>query len=344
MKAVVWHGREDVRVEEVEDAPPPGPGEVRLAIAWTGICGSDVHEFHAGPILIPAEPHPTTGVCAPLILGHEAAGYVESVGAGVEGFAEGDLVVPDALLPCGACDQCAEGSVNRCRALGHLGMSAHGTFADFVTVPAGMLLRRPDESRIGADALALVEPLAVAVRCVDRAALQPGETVLVLGGGAIGLATALVARVGGADVIVCDRAAEALDHARRLGFEVVTPEEMEVVQPAVVFECTGAPVGPSLAAAAARPGGRVILVGLPAELAQVDWTAIVLREVGFASSVGHIVGSDTKRAFDLVVDEEVPALDLVTRKVGLDEAVENGLAVLAGPEAATQTKILLKVG
>jgi len=95
MRAAVWYGRKNTKVVDVPDAPDPGPGEVKIKVAWTGICGTDLHEYWAGPIWMPMEPHPLTGKAAPLIQGHEFAGLIEEVGPGVVGFKPGDRVTAD---------------------------------------------------------------------------------------------------------------------------------------------------------------------------------------------------------------------------------------------------------
>src|SRR3954447_23754019 len=114
MRAVRWHGRGDVRFEKVPGAPPPGPDEIRIRVAWCGLCGSDVHEYRSGPFQIPLRPHPVTGRCAPIILGHEVSGWVDELGADRADLAPGTLVSLNALLPCGACRECLRGAPQRC--------------------------------------------------------------------------------------------------------------------------------------------------------------------------------------------------------------------------------------
>ena len=103
MLAAVWHAPKDIRVESVPLPPPPPPGWVQIKVAWCGICGSDLHEYLAGPIFIPTTPHPLTGKSGSVILGHEFTGDVVAVGEGVTSVRVGDRVAPDACQHCGAC-------------------------------------------------------------------------------------------------------------------------------------------------------------------------------------------------------------------------------------------------
>ncbi len=118
MKAAVWHGRRDVRVENVTDPPDPGPGQVTIKVRWCGVCGSDLHEYEIGPMGIPIkEPHPLTGRMAPIILGHEFSGDILKVGKGVDGLSEGERVVASPIWHCGQCYWCRRGEYNLWSAL-----------------------------------------------------------------------------------------------------------------------------------------------------------------------------------------------------------------------------------
>jgi (R,R)-butanediol dehydrogenase/meso-butanediol dehydrogenase/diacetyl reductase len=186
MLAVRWHARGDVRVEEVPPPAPPGPGELQLQVRWCGICGTDLEEWLSGPVFIPAAvPHPLTGARAPLILGHEFAGVVIAVGAGVTGPLPGQRVAVDTIVSCGSCHWCQRGEVTRCPALGALGLHGDGGLAELCNAPARMCLPVPDT--VADDEAALAEPLAVAVRALRRGGLRPGERVAVVGAGTVGL-------------------------------------------------------------------------------------------------------------------------------------------------------------
>ena len=118
MKAALWYGKNDVRVEKVEE-PKAVKGSVKIKVKWCGICGSDLHEYLGGPIFIPVgQPHPLSGTTAPVVLGHEFSGEVVEIGEGVTKFNVGDRVVVEPIVACGKCPACKEGKYNLCSSLG----------------------------------------------------------------------------------------------------------------------------------------------------------------------------------------------------------------------------------
>jgi (R,R)-butanediol dehydrogenase/meso-butanediol dehydrogenase/diacetyl reductase len=342
---VRWHGRRDVRYEEVPDAPEPGADEVRVRVAWCGICGTDVHEYLHGPFVIPTEPHPVTGVAAPVIIGHEVAGVVDAVGGGVRGLEPGQPVALDGLIPCRTCDACLAGLPNLCRTFAHIGFSASGGgLAEALTVPAAMAVAPTAE--VSLDVLALAEPVSVAVRSVSRAALRPGQELLVLGAGTIGLAVAEVCRIEhGAGVVLADRSAWRLDKAARLGFRTVHADQLPGIAGSwdvpVVFDCTGAPEAVGMAMPLVSPGGRIVVAGFPAAPASVDLADLALREISLVGTMSHLVTSDFPRAVRLLDSGELRAGELVTKRIPLAETVTQGLDRLAGPDGREQIKILV---
>lgn len=175
MKAAKWYGKKDIRIEEIPAPPAPGPGEAQIKVAWCGICGSDLHEYLAGPIFIPVEPHPLTGAKAPLVLGHEFSGEVVAVGEGVQTVQVGDVVAPDACQHCGVCVNCREGRYNVCEKLAFTGLMADGAFAEYVNVPAELCYVLPDDFDL--EAASLIEPLATGFKAVRMAGslLGPGR-------------------------------------------------------------------------------------------------------------------------------------------------------------------------
>ena len=129
MKAAVWYAKKDVRVMDVPEPPSPGSGKVKIKVEWCGICGSDLHEYLAGPIFIPVDaPHPLTGAKAPLILGHEFSGVITEVGEGVTDWKVGDRVAPDACQHCGECYLCKRNRYNICDVLAFTGLMADVAF------------------------------------------------------------------------------------------------------------------------------------------------------------------------------------------------------------------------
>src|SRR5262249_53147336 len=202
MKAALYYGTEDIRIEEV-DEPEAEAGQVKVRVAYNGLCGSDVHEYFDGARSIPVEPHPLTGARAPLILGHEAAGYVVDVGPGVADLHEGDLVAVEPTVSCGACRYCLSGQYNMCPKLAFHGLSTGGGgLAEYTVVDRAMV--HPVPTGVSALEAALVEPLAVAAHGVARSGLRAGQQAVVLGGGPIGIALYLTVRSQDVAVVVVE--------------------------------------------------------------------------------------------------------------------------------------------
>ncbi len=340
MAAVRWHARRDVRVEQISSAPPPGRVEVRIRVAWCGICGSDVHEYRSGPFVIPTERHPVTGQAAPIALGHEISGWVESVGDGVNDVSPGELVALNALLPCKRCGPCERGDHHLCRTLGHLGMSADGGLAELVTVPVEMVVPAP--TGVAPDVAALAEPFAVVVHMWRQAGRPRGTRCSVIGAGTIGLATALVLRAEGNDVTLLDVSEARCEHAGSLGFRTAAPADAE--QAPVVFECSGASRAPDDAIGLTESGGLVVLAGLPEEPSTVDFNPVVLREIRLVGSMSHLAQEDMAPALEFLAAHADEAAQLITARIPLDRTVEDGLDVLVGPDRAQHAKVLVRVG
>src|SRR4051812_35022207 len=200
MRAAVFHGPRDVRIEEVAEPGPPARGEVVLQVIRSAICGTDSSEWDHGPVL-----------CRPpVVLGHEFVGRVVDAGAEVDGIAVGDRVVSGAGISCGRCAWCRRGRTNLCAAYRTLGLQVDGGLAEYVTSPASICRVVPPGC--DDDAAAMAQPLAVALHALSRVALQPDERVAVIGAGGIG--SFLVA---GAAYRAADGAVTALDiDAQRL--------------------------------------------------------------------------------------------------------------------------------
>ena len=221
MKAAVYHGRGDVRVEERLE-PQVRAGTLKVKVDWCGICGTDLHEYEEGPIFVPApgSPHPITGETLPLILGHEFAGTITELGPEVSGFKVGQRVAIDPILASDDDDECRRGDLHPCRKPGFQGLSgAGGGFSSFVVARAE---RTHDLGDLGTDIGAMVEPLAVAFHAVRESGIRPGDTAVVYGAGPIGQAAVLCLRAAGAGtVIVVDPAAARQEMARQLKADLV---------------------------------------------------------------------------------------------------------------------------
>ncbi|WP_328744117.1 2,3-butanediol dehydrogenase [Streptomyces sp. NBC_00285] len=341
MKAAIWYGAKDVRVEDVP-VTPPRPGEVTIEVAYCGICGSDLHEYADGPHAIPVgDPHPESGVAAPLVLGHEFCGTVTEVGGGVTGVVPGDRVAVEPHYRCGTCPRCLAGEYNICRHFGFAGLMGHGGLAERVTLPGYMLHRLPDE--VSLEQAAVFEPAAVALHAVRRAGIRPGETVAVLGLGPIGLlVTQLAVCHGAGRVVAADRSVTRRELAARLGAAETGADLADVVGGEgadVVFEAVGSEDTLRACLAATRRGGRVMFLGLTGTV-RLDAFALVNNEQTITTSVGY--RNAYPELIRMVAEEGVEFTGIVTSTISLEHVVRDGFeALLRGEE---QVKVLVRPG
>jgi L-iditol 2-dehydrogenase len=225
MKAARLYGKEDLRVESAP-VPAIGEGEVLLAVKAAAICGTDIRMFRNGHKNVSAE--------HPLILGHEIAGVIEKVGPGVAGYREGMRVAVAPNMGCGVCDLCVSGNTQLCADFKAFGINIDGGFADHMRVPAaavrqGNLTEMP--SGVDFPAAAVVEPLSCVYNAFQRCAIGPGDTVLVMGSGPIGLMHARLAKMGGAaKVFMNDINSERLAHCAALDRAIIPVETPELAR------------------------------------------------------------------------------------------------------------------
>jgi (R,R)-butanediol dehydrogenase/meso-butanediol dehydrogenase/diacetyl reductase len=353
MKAAVWHGALDVRIDDLADPGEPAPGRALVEITRAAICGSDLAEYLHGPHAIPVgRAHPLTGRSAPLTLGHEYSGRVVAVGDHIGDLRPGDRVCGDSCLRCHTCFWCLRGEYNICSRGASVGLHADGAFAAFLDVPAYVLERVP-ESIPDAQA-AIVEPLAVGLHSVRQGRLEPGDTAVVIGFGMIGAAAAIMARASGAgSVIVLERqpgrralalelgAAAAIDPARE-GLRREILARTAGIGADVVLDCTGRADTLTTAIELARRGGRIVVVGLPHDRSEVDPRRIVYFEREIIGALGYrfdhrrvmamLEAGETE--LGLLTSEPIPLSDLVS--AGFDRMVEDAnapLRILVAPGA-----------
>jgi threonine dehydrogenase-like Zn-dependent dehydrogenase len=256
VRAAVYHGPGDVRIESVPEPEPPGPGELVVEVLRGAICGTDSSEYAHGPHLIPLhERHANSGHVGPLVLGHEYVGRVTAVGEGVSDFAVGDRVVTGAGVACGECEWCRAGRTNLCAHYYTLGLHTDGGLAAAARTPANICVAVPDEC--SDEAAAMAQPLAVAMHALNRGRIVPGESVVIIGVGGIGALMVGGARGRGIEgVIAVDVDDSRLATARELGAGhtvhaeredvVVTVQELTGGEGAhVVLEASGAPSSPA---------------------------------------------------------------------------------------------------
>ncbi len=268
--------------------PEPASGQVVVRVAAVGICGSDLAAFRGvHPRMVP-----------PLVLGHEFAGEIVATGQGVRNDLVGRRVAVDPLVTCGECEACTADRPNICRRYRMIGCrpGLPGAFAELVALDADMTWELPDDCSYVSGAL--VQPLAVSHHAViHRARLQPGEQVLIIGAGPVGLGALMLALAEGATVTVTDLDPYRLEAAAQLGAHRTIradrggSEVGETGEPSVVLECAGGRQSQTLAAATAwcRPGGRIVIVGnFAAAAAGVDPVAVKVKELTVLGSQAYV--------------------------------------------------------
>jgi len=294
MKALILEDYRQFAYTAAPD-PEPGPGEVLIAVAACGICGSDVHGMDGS----------TGRRRPPIIMGHEAAGAIAAVGAGVRGWRTGDRVTFDSTISCGDCWHCRRGEINLCDHRRVLDVSCedyrrHGAFAEYVTAPQHILYRLPDE--LSFEKAAMVEPVSIAFHAVNRTPMALNDTALVIGAGMIGLLVIQALRLAGCGTIIAvdvDDAKLALakqfgaDHGLNAESGALAEQVLTLAQGRGAdraFECVG--IGATVAAAfqCVRKGGSITLVGNLAPQIDFPLQAAVTREItllGVCASQGE---------------------------------------------------------
>lgn len=320
MRAVVYHAPRDIRLESLP-VPAPGPGEVLVKIGAALTCGTDFKAYRRGhPVLLGPLPSP---------FGHELAGTVAAVGAGIAGFKEGDRVVAANSAPCDRCFFCARGQNQLCDNL----KLHNGAYAEYNLVPAH--IARHNLWKIPAslpfDQAALAEPLACAVHGVEALGVRADETVAVLGAGPMALLLVQALGARGCRVLVAGRGAQNLELARRAGaaetFSAHDGDAVAAVRSATegrgadcVFEAVGLPETWTQAMAMTRKGGRVCLFGgcaagtlVPVDAHRVHYEQLSLH------GVFHHTPKYFKAAVDLLAAGKVAVDLLVSGSVALDD-------------------------
>jgi (R,R)-butanediol dehydrogenase / meso-butanediol dehydrogenase / diacetyl reductase len=313
------------------DAPAAAAGEVRIAVAYTGLCGTDLHIYHGNM---------DARVTRPLVFGHEMSGTIESVGDGVTGWAIGDHVTVMPLRWDDTCPACRAGHTHICQNLVFVGIDSPGSLQELWTVPAELLVRLPSELLL--EHAALAEPVAVAVHDVRRSELAAGDKAVVIGGGPIGVLIATVARNAGADVVVIEPETKRRSQITSLGFDTIDPiasdQEAWVNEwtanagADVVFEVSGAAAAIRGATALAKVRGTLVVVAIHPTPREIDLQRVFWRELRILGARVY-QRADFETAVELLRDGVIPAEALLSRTVQLDEVgeafadLENGRAL-----------------
>lgn len=337
MLAARWHGRGDVRVEEVDDVGPPPSGWLRIRVEACGICGTDVEEYTSGPVVIPTSPNPLSGRAAPLTLGHEAVGVVDAAGEGTS-LAPGTRVAIESNIHCGHCFWCRRGEHQLCPDLASLGLMADGGLAEYLLAPATMCL--PYGDHLSAAEAALAEPLSVALRALRRGGVRRGNSLAVIGSGPVGLLAVQAAKaLGVGPVIAVERHDERRFLAASLGADAVcAPEESSEVAAKltdgvgvdVTIEAAGNPGAAALAARLVRRGGRAVLLGVFDAPIAIDMRDFLFGEKEVVASLSHLVATDFAESVELLESGVINVAPLISDRIRLEDVVSAGFGPLAG--------------
>ncbi|MDI9469831.1 MAG: zinc-dependent alcohol dehydrogenase family protein [Bacillota bacterium] len=330
MLAVYYDGPGKLALRMVP-RPEPGPGELLVRIAACGICGTDLHIYSGAPGAAP--------VVAPRILGHEFSGFVETLGPGVTGFRPGKQVTVDPNDNCGACPPCRGNLPHFCTAMRGIGTTVDGAFAEYCVVPAKQALPVPDS--VSLLAAAMTEPVACCLHGIDRAAIRPGDDVLIIGAGMIGLLMLQLARLSGAvRTVVLEPLAARRQQAEALGATLVldplrpdgSPKDDEELRAAFAaagirrfassIECVGSTATMEQAFRLCGYAGTVLCFGLagPDDVMSLRPYDLFSRELTLTSS--YINPATMARALDLIVNRRIDVSSMLAGLVPLSELPE----------------------
>lgn len=343
MRALMLHEKGRMSIEEVAPVGSPGPGEVRIAMHTVGICASDVHYFtdgKIGPFVVEE----------PMILGHEGAGTVVEVGAGVTHLAPGDRVAMEPGVPDATSRAVKEGNYNVDPGVRFWATPpVHGCLADEVIHSAAYTYKLPETLSFAEGAL--IEPFAVGMYAATKANISPGDVAAVVGAGTIGIMTALAARAGGASTVfisdVLPQKLALLDGLDGIVTVDATQEDLgERVRaetggwgPQVVFEATGAaPAYPNLWSMPA-PGGRIVLVGMPVDPVPFDIATAQSRGISLETVFRY--ANVYQKAIDLAASDAVDLSRFVSKTFTFDNSVQAFERFLEGRPTDVKIQITL---
>lgn len=322
---------------QVEDVarPVPGPGDLLVRVLACGICGSDRHMYRGE--------FPTA---KPVTLGHEFCGVVEVAGSAATGFAPGTLISGDPNISCGVCEQCRAGRPNLCPKLSAIGVTRDGGFAEYVLMPAGQAAALPAglDPRHGA----FCEPVSCCLHAIDVARIRQGGSVLILGGGVIGLIMVELSRLAGAGTIVLStrqaaRRALALELGAQHAVDASGPDADAAVHAIlpdgadVVFECAGVGDTVTQSIRLAKRGGTVVLFGVVPQHDTVTVSPYELLTKELRLEGAWLNPVTHGRAAELIASCALSLDRLITRNIGLDEVP----AAIAASPAPGEIKLMM---
>jgi len=341
MRAAILRERGRFEIDRAYPEPRLAAGDIKLRIKLSGICGSDLHEFAAGPLLAPM----------PSVLGHEFCGEVVEVGAEVRGFEAGDKAIGVIHPSCGRCEYCQHGDFTLCDMRVMAVTERNGSFAEYVAAPARQMFLVPPQTPH--DEAALIEPSSVGCHAIRRSRLALGERVVVIGAGPIGLLITALARRAGADRIAVVEPAQARRQlAIQMGADVALDPGEEVEGPInemtdargadAVFECAGVAQAFESAQRLVRKQGRLVLVAVYQD------RRLELRANRVLGNELDIIASywandvDFRNAVNLVASRKLDVRPLISRQFKLDE-IQRAFELLAA-DRGQYGKLLIDCG
>lgn len=319
MKAAVFHGpNQPLKIEEVP-TPKPGRGELLIKTAACGVCHTDMHYIDHG---VPTFKKP------PLILGHEPSGTVAGIGEDVTGFSEGDRILLPAVVTCGHCQACRTGRENICESMVMFGNNIDGAYAEYLVAPAKDSFHLPEEIPLQEGSI-IADAISTPFHAVkNRAKVMPGDTVVVVGCGGVGINLVQVAAAVGGSVIAVDISDEKLEWAKKLGAEVcINPKEDEKWTKTVkkmtgggadiAIEAIGNPATIEAAFNSLRTGGRLVVLGYTHKDISLNAGKIMYREMEIVGSLG-CRPTDYPKLIELCRMGKIKVAELVTARFPLE--------------------------
>lgn len=353
MRAARYHGKGDIRVEDVDTPQVRQDDDVLLEVAYCGICGTDLHEYAVGPIVTPTAPHPLTGVTLPQTLGHEFSARVVEVGSAVRDVRVGDRVAIMPAIVCGRCRYCRRGQGHLCVDFACTGLSAEtGGLAQYAVVKEYQVARLPGE--VSDLEGAVIEPAAVAAYGVERAGVTGGDVVLVTGAGPIGILTAMYASAAGASSVIISEPnknrsslAEGLDIGHVVdpttgALDDLVAELTDGDGVDLAVECSGSTPGLASCITQTRKRASIVQTGLHTKPASLDAMALSEKDLTLYGSWCWNM-TDWPRIIRLVATGQYPVAKAVTAQIPLEDVVPRGFDTLIDPQG-DQLKVLVRSG
>lgn len=337
MKALYYAGPNKLGVKHYRK-PEIGPGEVLIKVAFTGICGTDMLAYHGG---MPKRVKPS------VILGHEFSGTIQNVAEGSQ-FQVGEQVTVEPLLTCGDCPGCKIGEYNLCNRLNLIGIDSDGGMAQYIKVPETKVYRLGPS--ISLEIGALIEPLAVCVHLLNKGKVSANQKVLIVGGGPIGIITALVARQKGAEVIISEINPFRIRIGMELGFDVIDPSMQDFQEQInertngrgadVSVEATGTNIGLVSCIEGTCVQGTAVIAGLPKKNADFDTYRIIAKELNLVGTRVY-KQEDYIEAIELLNHRKIDLTPIISRVVPLEDAIGKGFEAIDRGEDVI--KILISI-